>query len=129
MPDLRGTFLRGAGNFVDDTKDTVLGGFQSDTTKKNSLGITGSIGNTLGVSNPSHLHTAYRQGFHFPTSGDVWSVLVPGDVGQGTANIGSTTTAVSLTGSVDNGTLDVSAGDSETRPQNVGMNFIIKLFD
>lgn len=89
VPNLAGTFLRGVGNFTDDTKDVTLGGYQADQLK-------------------AHTHGAAS----YWTSG------------------GSTATAASGSGLVLRAdSPPSSAAATETRPQNVGVTYIVKLYD
>ena len=103
LPDLRGTFLRGAGDFSDNTKDTVLGGFQADQNQSHTHTDSG------------HTHAqTIRSGFNIAWISDPATQSVASDTppqtGTGYANI-------------------QSSGGSETRPQNVGVNYLIKLYD
>lgn len=92
VPDLRGTFLRGVGDFSDNTKDTTLAGFQADQYETHEHTFLLERGNTS-VPNPTR----------------------PVGTNDVNSSAGSKTTE-SSTGR--NGT--------ETRPQNVGVHFMIK---
>lgn len=95
IPDLRGTFLRGVGDFADNTKDTTLAGFQGDQYQAHEHSFVLERGNNL---------TTY------PTRP------------FGTNDVNS------ATGTKWTESSDGNAG-SETRPQNVGVNYLIKLHD
>jgi len=146
LPDLRGTFLRGAGNFGDVSKDTVLGGFQSDATAPNNLSnsfsyVTGSVGGSDGTH--AHSGTTITEGnvggngnitYWNPTNSGNWAGGGSAGAATGTHTHGWSTSGTGSHGHSVTGDQLVAAGqgisgDSETRPQNVGMNFIIKLFD
>ena len=141
LPDLRGTFLRGAGNFGDVSKDTALGGFQGDKTKKNGLEVAGgtasldSAGSVdIGHSHGTHTHNIGFNRSDMTAGGTVNTVHNGGGPSfQDTSSsptIQLASTSVSVSGaSMSNTAASISASDSETRPQNVGVNFIIKLFD
>ena len=101
LPDLRGTFLRGVGDFTDDTKDTVLAGFQSDkmVDHKHSLALYNTVGSLAATDGAVRGYT-FSDG-NFRTGASVLGSN--GTYGSGTAN-----------------------DSTETRPQNVGVKYIIK---
>ena len=104
LPDLRGTFLRGAGDFADNTKDTVLAGFQSDKMVDHRHALI--LYTTVGIGGAND-----------------------GAVRGYTANSGEFRTGASFLNS-DGTYASGTANDStETRPQNVGVNYLIKLYD
>ena len=139
IPDLRGTFLRGVGDFTDNTMDTVLGGFQANKTAKNGLtaAMSGSVASgtaNLGTQTANHTHT--------PTNMQTSAANPSGGAAglyQGATFPFTTATSVEVGNHSHNdsghahtvGTLaaTINAGDSETRPQNVGVNYLIKLYD
>jgi microcystin-dependent protein len=94
LPDLRGTFLRGAGDFADNTKDTILGGFQIDQIQDPAIRL-------------------------FLASGSGSSIRL---------NAADTTTSGN-TGGTANLAESAARTGTETRPQNVGVNYLIKLYD
>lgn len=122
LPDLRGTFTRGEGGSV------TLAGFQDEATANNGLGLTGNIAHNLHVVDPGHNHD-----FLLANAGSNANLTV-GSSGNSSpvnpthtiASISTGSTGISLDGDVNNGTLDTTSSDSETRPHNVGVKYIIK---
>lgn len=108
-PDCRGIFVRGAGSqtISGETYTATLGTKQQDATAKNGLTL----------SDPGHAHDRIiGAGFTSSVSGPI--AYARRDGGGGTDSIGnnvSATTGITL----DN-------GDTETRPANIAMNYIIK---
>jgi microcystin-dependent protein len=97
LPDLRGTFLRGVGDFADNTKDTTLGGFQADQFQ-------------------IHAH----------------DIVTNGGSGGSAKWVASLTNGGAPNPTPQNGFVSSSNTGSygtETRPQNVGINYLIKLYD
>ena len=126
VPDHRSVFLRGVGSpFAGDP--VTLGGFQVHKTAKNALSnsTSGNTG-TVGGSDGSHSHTgiplnipssAGYAGFSgYATSGGVQNNGTTGSTSS-THGHGFTLTAGAQT----------ITGDTETRPHNVGVNYIIKI--
>lgn len=114
IPNLQGAFLRGVGDFADNTKDTTLAGFQDQKTAKNGLAL----------SDPGHDHDIRM--FNYGGTLDNYLGGANRDAGSssqlktvtdGSSGIVANTTGISL------------AGDSETRPQNVGVYYLVKLYD
>lgn len=97
IPNLQGTFLRGVGNFTDDTKDTSLAGFQAS-------------------QNLSHGHNISE-----PNGG--WMPVRALGSGVSGALIGGTY------GAGDGYFTAQNSGGTESRPQNVGVYYLIKLYD
>ena len=93
LPDLRGTFLRGAGDFADNTQDTTLAGFQSS-------------------QNLSHVHI-YRG---LPSGAST----TPNKIFNWTHTYSGSGTDEMM----DQGV--TASGATESRPQNVGVKYIIK---
>lgn len=103
LPDLRGLFVRGVGTQTIGgvSYTATLGTKQNDATKKNGLYL----------SDPSHSH-----GFTSPTGGT--SGLYGGYVnGAQTAAQGTTYSTTGIT---------LNSTDTETRPANMGLTYIIK---
>ena len=94
IPNLKGTFLRGVGDFTDNTKDTTLAGFQTS-------------------QNLSHNHFA---GFQSNPTGSTGN------------KTGWGYTEVALDKSSIGASVDIS-GSTESRPQNVGVYYLVKLYD
>jgi microcystin-dependent protein len=100
VPNLQGTFLRGVGDFSDNTKDTSLAGFQSDQLQghkhelplyyNTSLGAGGAIPDGLGSASVEYQNIG----------------IVRSDPTYGTVSVGT-----------------------ETRSQNVGVYYLVKLYD
>lgn len=126
LPDLRGTFLRGVGDFTDNTMDTVLGGFQAQKTAKNGLTVTNNAVTSSGQSQ-THTHTGSSSLRSLTSSGSLG--LTTGSSGVDyDSNYDSSGASVDHTHSVTSNVV-LNVGDSETRPQNVGINYLIKLYD
>lgn len=116
LPDTQGLFLRGAGSqtFGSVTYSAAaLGSKQNDATKKNGLA----------VSDPGHYHSAVSPigpGLPgTPPSSNIATWTVTG------ANTGNDST-YGWTGKVGTG-VSLGSGDTETRPGNISVNYIIKL--
>ena len=99
LPDMRGQFARGVnttGTGADPNR--VLGSTQDDATAVNGLGL----------NDPGHTHSSAGS-FNGGNSGSGNSVP------QSTGTTGSSTTGITFTST-----------DTETRPTNVALNFIIR---
>jgi microcystin-dependent protein len=106
LPDLRGTFLRGVGDFADATKDTLLAGWQDN-------------------QNLSHTHTLGRL-VEEPTQDEV----VIDFAGSGAVQKRTLTAGTGTPTAYDRLSINIAAsGATESRPQNVGINYLIKLYD
>ena len=126
LPDMRGEFLRGLDNMgtaagargkdVDGTARTV-GQTQAQATKKNGLSAS-QASHQHGTSTSS---AAQRIAFYSSSQGTAApvtsgsNILTGGGVGV-PAVTGATTPAITI-----------ADGDFETRPVNIGINYIIKL--
>jgi len=101
LPNTAGRFLRGAG--TSGVYTTTIGAVQADTTKKNGLAL----------SDPTHFHGSNGLGFLSNTGGG--GIIQPGGAFGVQANTAAASTGITL-----------GSGDIETRPANVGVNYIIK---
>ncbi len=118
LPDLRGRFMRGvsdsSGVDADSASRTAsasggntgnnVGSLQSDATKKNGLAL----------SDPGHAHT-YGDYYAGSGAGGVWPA--GGGTSGGTHNRGTSSNSTNIT---------LGNGDSETRPKNLYVNYIVK---
>ena len=139
VPDYRGAFVRAVGSpYAGDP--VTLGGFQTHKTAKNGITLTNNAVSSAGVSSnhshsdSGHNHNQWYQ--NFASGGPIaapaggWSVGAGGGSSGGTnvytangaAVIGNQSSdhAHSVTSSV------TATGDNESRPHNVGVNYIIK---
>ena len=120
LPDLRGEFLRGldSGRGVDAGR--TLGSSQAGATKMPTTAFTGTTNST-----GAHTHTIKRSVVqsgvaHYHTDSFTDRVAgVPAPSGPGDDAITGSEGAHSHT-------VSISGGDSETRPRNVSVNYIIK---
>lgn len=105
LPDLRGIFIRGTGSqtFGAETySGASLGGKQNDATSKNGLtaSSTSSLSLYTGGSRVANTVAVVGNTSNYPTVAE-------------TATVSTTTT--------------IGAGDAETRPANMSLNYIIKV--
>ncbi|MEY3367861.1 MAG: hypothetical protein RI973_1016 [Bacteroidota bacterium] len=120
VPDLRGEFLRGLDNGRGLDPGRTLGNVQSGATKLPATPFTGTTNNTGG-----HTHQLKRKGTadSSHTHGDTptdYVAAVPSD------NYNVSDVVMGSAGSHAH-TVDIGGGgDSETRPRNVSVNYIIK---
>lgn len=109
IPNLQGTFLRGVGDFTDNTKDTTLAVFQSS-------------------QNLSHSHTVVDT-----VTGKKVIIATAGSAGSSDYIRVATSSIVELNTGAGFGTYaelaNQSSGATESRPQNVGVYYLIKLYD
>lgn len=128
VPDLRGAFLRGAGGPNAAGVTTSLAGYQADTTAVN--GLSASSTTTTGNTDLSHTHTQ-----NYPNSTAGGSAFGGSDVtlnrtGFYSANITTTGASISMNHNHSaSTTTTLSSSQTETRPDNVGVRFIIKAWD
>jgi len=140
VPDLRGMFVRGFDNgrgidplrvFGTDQSFAVESHNHSGTTGNQSVGHTHSFSGTTGNDSPDHTHgyTNYPPNRRAtPTSGtDTMGDTANAQTSAG-ANTRHTHTFSGTTGAVsaDHTHSIPSYGQTETRPRNVAMNYIIK---
>ena len=134
VPDLRGQFLRGA-----DMSTQMPGMFQDDSTKMpnnrfKAIGNSSSAGShahNVSVGGGSHGHGTFtravnfsRQGFESGDNEAVKSVFASnsGVVGGSHSHSGTASSAGNHTHSLN---INVSGGDAETRPMNMGVLYCI----
>jgi len=116
LPDFRGAFLRGAGN-PSQGDNTALAGYQVDKTAKNGLTATAASSSISG----SLINTSANFG---SGTGSVTAFNCQrSSVNNGSASV---VLRASLSGTAAAQTITVGNGDSETRPLNQGVNYIIK---
>jgi microcystin-dependent protein len=128
VPDYRGIFLRSSGQASGQTAVTV-GGHQGQATAKNGLANTASSvsGSATSAGNHTHTLTFYGNG-----GGAAGYGAAAGDSSVPLSDRGPTSSGVQTTGAHTHplsGTADAQTitGDSETRPINKGVMYIIKV--
>jgi len=165
LPDLRGTFLRGVGDFTDNTKDTTLGGFKAHKTAVGGMSASGGVASLTGTqtfatsvqNETGHTHGTSSLSADIAFSSDyTYANQVAGGTftstkripatGANQANATSIPESTNIQGTTDGGSshghtantasvgisqtsLALSSTDTETIPQNVGINYLIKLYD
>lgn len=116
VPDLRGAFLRGAGQNANASwTGPALRAYQEDSTKRPTTAFTGGTGN---AGNHSHSYTYQWPSQKAPHGGSArvaWEGSL--DHTETTTTNGDHTHTVTING----------GGDAETRPKNYGVNFFIKV--
>ena len=157
VPDLRGAFVRGAGGPNAAGITTTLGLFQPDTT--GNVGITGSAPSLTGTTTfaaNGHIHSAENSAgannmfahfdfgtasvfgtsqsgtSFFPASTRGYTATTnPAASTQAGAKVTGNTTANSSSASVgiSGGSYSLTGVGTETRPDNVGVRYIIKAWD
>lgn len=134
VPDLRNSFLRGSSAAANPAGvTTTLAGFQADNTARNGLTVTNNAV-TTGTESATHTHTdsGHLHGGVVnpgPSGGSTalgGTAAPAGNTNLGYANLG--TQSANHTHSVTSNVV-LNAGDAETRPDNVGVKFIIKAWD
>jgi hypothetical protein len=137
LPDLRDTFLRGAGGPNAASVTTTLAGYQADKTKPNGLAGTAAAqtgtaaGQTLGTTTINAVNSGAQASIGGSGSGANTNFDGVTPVGRtGGSAIGVNIAHNHAASDVTLSASSVSfTGDAETRPQNVGVNYIIKLYD
>lgn len=149
VPDLRGAFLRGAGGPNSAGVTTSLGAFQADTTAKNGLSnststVTGSVSGTVGginSANPTlaHSHSIDGSQFRWNAGASGGAIQCVDGNNSGTNGGGRVTNnnatnldhTHSFSGSFSSGSAAAQTitGDGETRPDNQGIRYLIKLYN
>jgi len=140
VPDLRGMFVRGFDNgrgldplrvFGTDQTFAVESHNHSGTTGNQSVGHTHSISGTTTDQSVDHVHTYIRSSFalrNAPAGGNNNVAVSEFTTTTGGVNTGHTHNFSGTTGAVsaDHTHSIPSYGQTETRPRNVAMNYIIK---
>ena len=138
VPNCQGIFIAGVGTQTvgGKTYTKTLGSKQSESTSKNGLTVTNNAVTSLGMSaNASHSHSDNGHahsgtGLAFGADGSGNTALGASGVGfswgvaTGYASISSTN--IDHTHSITSN-VTLNAGDTETRPANIAMNYIIKV--
>ena len=122
VPDLRGAFLRMAGQNNGNTawNGGALNAFQEDSTARPKTAFTGTTG-----TDGAHTHTANPEGYYALKSGSgTWAIgsATVHDARDGRMALNTSTAGAHAHNVTING-----GGDSETRPKNFGINFFIKV--
>lgn len=134
IPDYRASFLRSVG--TPSIGDAVtLGGHQAQKTRANGLALSG----TTTFASSSHYHTnpiavAFSSnGIAIETPANGYNGTISGSATSGATPGGFSLTRGAITGSKVNtennnasATVSLGTGDTETRPLNKGVNYIIK---
>jgi hypothetical protein len=108
VPNLQGTFLRGVGDFSDNTKDTALAGFQTSQNLSHNHSLDAPTAS--GVS----MNRITRPGVN--GDGTDWIARATGHDGTNYSTVAWDTTSS-------------DSGATESRPQNVGVYYLVKLYD
>lgn len=135
VPDYRSLFLRGAGTNAAGVT-TTLGAYQADATAKNGLTATASTSSISGTAAlaGAHTHAVDVRGATGAFSNGATNLEVNGGASVATTYGNSAQRVISngahthpVTGTAAAQTITIGDGDAETRPQNRGVNYIIKV--
>lgn len=127
LPDLRGAFVRGVGTSGVHVGPATVGSVQTHATAKN--GLTASSGSMSANAVHGHTDTGHSHGIpNGINDAPPWNVVQRantlggqyGGTSDAAANITSTNTDHSHA-------ITIAAGDSETRPNSRGVQYIIKI--
>jgi microcystin-dependent protein len=131
VPDLRGMFIRGAGSQTVNSVSVggnTLRSVQGDATKNHTHSFTSSSATTS--TNGSHTHDIFidRSAYQLLSGLPIGLTNNSGDDGYNSNGsfikaAGDHAHTVTVTGTTDN----PSGGQTETRPVNYGVNYIIKI--
>jgi len=118
VPDLRGAFLRMAGQNAGNTawNGGSLNAWQEDSTARPKTAFTTD-------ASGNHSHSFQRGSNNF--SGDI--KYTDTTFSPINANGGGTTVNVGINGAGNHAHTVTGGGDTETRPKNFGINFFIKV--
>jgi microcystin-dependent protein len=123
VPDYRSLFLRGTGtNNLGVT--LALGDWQTHGTNKNALALTNTTVASAGMSaNSTHSHSVNlrtgTQAFQVIGTGNSCDSATPYNTNTNSADVSHVHNVTS--------NVSMSNGDTETRPQNKAVNYIIKV--
>jgi hypothetical protein len=135
VPDFRGRFMRGFGANTNRDPEREFGSFQDDATgrpRAKPFSFDGAQGECKGSTANAGIH---RHSWSYPFSsseGGNGRASILGDDGNQNADWSLDTSdsgehSHTFSGSVTVSGIITGGGDSETRPANVAVNFIIKL--
>lgn len=137
VPDLRGQFLRGTGTSSrsDGSGDVsvTLGSMRNDTTNKNGLTASAAASSVSVSGNKNQFNTNQTSNIIVRLNASGWGTnAVAITNATGTQSTETTLTSTTWTGTFTaSGTADaqsitVNAGDTETGPRSIGVNYFIK---
>ena len=120
IPDTRAAFLRGAGTSTGFTQNhtTTLGTKESDSMQGHNHGISAGQG--------SHAHTIYGINYGMSLGGSTFSMMYDSSNNGNKSSAGATLPAMTADSVATKGSYGTPRESNETRPNNLGVNFIIK---